>query len=117
MANLITLNNLFVDIDMVFYKGKPVAEMKDCSISNRMNQPPDRFGPHKTVQSDRPEAESPVIPTCYRNCSRQIVTKENGKGSVKDGVFTDTERDILKLVSRKTSCQREYRQGLLKAWG
>ncbi|MFA5604456.1 MAG: adenine deaminase [Dehalococcoidales bacterium] len=124
MANLITLNNLSdLDIDMVFYKGKPVAGNGKALFDIKpyeINRPTDsvRIKPFKVTDLKlKAKGDTGLV---IEIVPGQIVTKKKTeKVQVKDGcVCTDTERDILKLVVvERHHASGNIGKGLIKGLG
>ncbi len=123
-ANLITLNNLSdLDIDMVFYKGKPVAGQGKALFdiepfeANRpthsVNIKPFKAADLKLKAKGDTGLVIEIVPG-------QIVTgKKTEKVPVKDGyVGADTSRDILKLVVvERHHATGNIGKGLIKGLG
>jgi adenine deaminase len=123
IANLITITDLAkLDIDMVFYQGKPVAKQgKPLFLSS-----PITLELRDTVRIKSPTAESLKIATADETypvieiVPGQIVTKKAvEKMKVVDGaVMPDVERDILKLVVvERHRASGNIGVGLVKGFG
>jgi adenine deaminase len=124
MANLITFNKLDeLDIDMVFYKGKPVAgcgkalfDIEPFTVScptHSVNIKPFKAADLKLKAKGDTGLVIEIVPG-------QIVTgKKTEKVPVKDGyVVADTERDILKLVVvERHHATGNIGKGLIKGLG
>jgi len=127
MANLITINDLGkLEIDTVFYKGRPVAKrgkplffpppvMPELKDTVRIKSPTARLLSLRAKRSNL-EEETPVIQTI----PGQIVTKKTmEKMKVVDGsIVPDVDRDILKLVVvERHKASGNIGRGLVKGFG
>ena len=127
MANLITINDLGkLEIDTVFYKGRPVAKrgkplffpppvMPELKDTVRIKSPTARLLSLRAKRSNL-EEETPVIQTI----PGQIVTRKTmEKMKVVDGsIVPDVDRDILKLVVvERHKASGNIGRGLVKGFG
>jgi adenine deaminase len=123
-ANFITVNKLAdLDIDMVFYRGKPVAKQGKALFDIKpfeLNRPTDsvRIKPFKATDLKlKAKGDSSLV---IEIVPGQIVTKKiTGKVTVKDGyIGADTARDILKLVvMERHHATGNTGKGLIKGLG
>ena len=127
MANLITINDLGkLEIDTVFYKGRPVAKrgkplffpppvMPELKDTVRIKSPTARLLSLRAKRSNL-EEETPVI----QIIPGQIVTRKTmEKMKVVDGsIVPDVDRDILKLVVvERHKASGNIGRGLVKGFG